>query len=232
MQVPNQMFIDGNWTTGSAIDHLEIIDPATEEKIDSVPSATVTDLNHALTAADQSWKQWREVDEPAFRAKLKELENKWILEGNKSEVEIAQSKLVLLGAKSPILTWAEWKAQFNPDLNSETGASDLSRVFPSSVAPSNALEESSWKSFSLSEVEVKTLVNEAPEELRRRFSANGKASSIKYMSLEFSSATINRAWFNSELFRSRFWKLSDMTNQKTCPYDVVSLLDKNYFMPI
>jgi hypothetical protein len=156
-------------------------------------------------------KQWREVDEPAFREKLKEIENKWILEGNKNEVEIAQSKIVLLGAKSPILTWAEWNAQFNPDLNSETGASDLSRVFPSTVAPTNALEESSWRSFSLSEAEIKTLVNEAPEELRRRFSANGKESSIKSMTLEFTSAAINRSWFDSELFRSRFWKLSDAT---------------------
>lgn len=154
-------------------------------------------------------KKWREIDEPAFRARLQELENQWVLEGNKNEVEIAQSKLVLLGAKSPILTWAEWQAQFNPDLNSETGISDLSRVFPTSIAPSNALEEGAWKSFSLSEAEVNLLVNEAPEELRRRFSASGKASSIKSMALEFSSAAINRSWFDSELFRSRFWKLSD-----------------------
>ncbi len=121
---------------------------------------------------------------------------------------IAQNKVVILGAKSPILTWADWQAQFNPDLASETGT-NLSRVFPSSFEPSNALEENSWKPFRLSETEVNALIKEAPEELRKRFSATGKVSSIKNMTLEFSSAIINRSWLDSEVFRSHFWQLSD-----------------------
>ncbi|GJL59738.1 MAG: hypothetical protein NPIRA03_25950 [Nitrospirales bacterium] len=154
-------------------------------------------------------KRWREIDEPAFRAKLKDLDNQWILEGYKNEVNIARSQYQNLGAKSPTITWDEWKGCFNQDLDSETNAQDNFTVFPSSFTPSNALEEGSWNPFSLSETEIKALVNEAPADLRKRFSADGKVSSMKSVTLEFSSAAIKRSWFDSEIFRARFWRLSD-----------------------
>ncbi|HSF09916.1 MAG TPA: hypothetical protein VLA60_10900 [Nitrospirales bacterium] len=163
-------------------------------------------------AEDESEKtQWREVDEPAFRAKLKDLDNQWILEGYKNEVNIARSQYQNLGAKSPTITWEEWKGSFNQDLDSETTAQDNFTVFPSSFTPSNALEEGSWNPFSLSEAEINILVNEAPADLRERFSADGKVSTMKSVTLEFSSAAIKRSWFDSEIFRSRFWRLSDST---------------------
>ncbi len=163
-------------------------------------------------AEDESEKkQWREVDEPAFRAKLKNLDNQWILEGYKNEVNIARSQYQNLGAKSPTMTWDEWKGCFNQDLDSETNAQDNFTVFPSSFTPSNALEEGSWNPFSLSEAEIKSLVQEAPEDLRKRFLADGTVSSMKSVTLEFSSAAIKRSWFDSEIFRSRFWRLSDST---------------------
>ncbi|MDR4482985.1 MAG: hypothetical protein R3B95_07085 [Nitrospirales bacterium] len=156
-------------------------------------------------------KHWREVDEPAFRAKLKDLDNQWILEGYKNEVNIARSQYQNLGAKSPTTTWDEWKGCFNQDLDSETNAQDNFTVFPSSFTPSNALEEGSWNPFALSEAEIKTLVNEAPAELRKRFSVEGTVSTKKSVTLEFSSAAIKRSWFDSEIFRARFWRLSDST---------------------
>ncbi|WP_447963199.1 hypothetical protein [Nitrospira sp. Ecomares 2.1] len=163
-------------------------------------------------AEDESEKKrWREVDEPAFRAKLKDLDNQWILEGYKNEVNIARSQYQNLGAKSPSMTWDEWKGSFNQDLDSETNAQDNFTVFPSSFTPSNALEEGSWNPFSLSQAEINMLVNEAPADLRTRFSAEGAVSSKKSVTLEFSSAAIKRSWFDSEIFRSRFWRLSDST---------------------
>jgi succinate-semialdehyde dehydrogenase/glutarate-semialdehyde dehydrogenase len=56
------MYIDGEWTLSSDGALLDIIDPATEEKIDTVPVATVADLDRALAAAARGWKTWREVD--------------------------------------------------------------------------------------------------------------------------------------------------------------------------
>jgi len=159
---------------------------------------------------DESEKQqWRDIDEPAYLEKLQELENEWILDGFKNEVEIARETLLRLGAKSPILTWADWRTQFNPDISSETDPNDQSQVFLSCFMPENALEDDCWRPFSLSEAEVKSLIGEASADLRERYSVDGKETSIKSMSLEFSSAAIKRPWFDPQVFKSRFWKLRD-----------------------
>ncbi len=62
MHVPNQMYIDGTWTHASDGATLDIVDPATEETVDTVPVATTEDLERALDAADRAWKTWRETD--------------------------------------------------------------------------------------------------------------------------------------------------------------------------
>lgn len=62
MKSPNLMYIDGEWTPASDNATLDIIDPATEEAIDTVPVATEADVDRALAAADRAWKTWREVD--------------------------------------------------------------------------------------------------------------------------------------------------------------------------
>ena len=100
------------------------------------------------------------------RAELDALQAQWIIAGHKNEVEAAQSKVVSLGARSPMQTWAEWNSRFNREIDTLTGASDNFTVFPSLFSPSNALEEGAWKPFKLSEQEVKVLLNEAPAELR------------------------------------------------------------------
>ena len=62
MSIPNLMYIDGEWVPASDGATLDIIDPATEEKVDTIPVATEADLDRALDAADRAWKEWREVD--------------------------------------------------------------------------------------------------------------------------------------------------------------------------
>ena len=60
--VPHDLYIDGEWRGASDGVRLDLIDPATEERIDSVPRATAADLDAALAAAARAWKEWREVD--------------------------------------------------------------------------------------------------------------------------------------------------------------------------
>ena len=62
MQVRNDMYIGGQWTPASDGARREIINPATEEAVDSVPVATAADLDRALEAAERAWRAWREVD--------------------------------------------------------------------------------------------------------------------------------------------------------------------------
>ncbi|MDH4195619.1 MAG: hypothetical protein OEV70_15890, partial [Nitrospirota bacterium] len=131
------------------------------------------------------------------------------------------------------LTWDDWRSKMMPLIDQVTGAQDNFGVWPSSFTPSNALEEGSWLPFSLSEAEVNALINEAPAELRERFSADGKVSSVKSVTLEFSSAAISRPWFVSDVFQARFWRFTDATklisNGSTppsgdCPAYVVAIV--------
>ena len=62
MNVPHDMYIDGKWSAGSSGERIDIIDPATEQVVDSVPKANDADLDQALTSADRAWRTWREVD--------------------------------------------------------------------------------------------------------------------------------------------------------------------------
>lgn len=62
MPLPNLLYIDGEWRPSSDGATLPIIDPATEEQVDTVPVATAQDLDSALDAAECGWKAWREVD--------------------------------------------------------------------------------------------------------------------------------------------------------------------------
>ena len=157
-------------------------------------------------------QRWRDVDEPAQRAELDALQAQWIIAGNKNEVEAAQSKVVNLGARSPIQTWNEWSSRFNREIDTLTGAVDNFTVFPTLFSPSNALEEGAWKPFKLSAEEVKVLLNEAPAELRQRYAADSATSSVASVTFEFSSAAILRPWFASEALRARFWRFADPGN--------------------
>ena len=59
---PHDLYVDGAWTPAADGARMDIIDPATEEPVDSVPVATPTDLDRALAAAERGWKLWRETD--------------------------------------------------------------------------------------------------------------------------------------------------------------------------
>lgn len=178
-------------------------------------------------------RQWQDIDEPAMRAELDALNARWILEGNKNEVESAQSKVVSLGAKSPILTLNEWKSRFNQGIDTLTDASNNSTVYPSFFAPSNALDEGAWMPFKLSEDEIKVLLQQAPAELRDRYAAEDVVSSVKSLTFEFSSAVIVRPWFVSNVFNARFWRFQGATEvvsngatprSGTCPAYVTSIV--------
>jgi len=65
------MYIEGAWTPASDGARMDVIDPATEAVIDSVPVATVDDLERALAAADRAWRSWREVDAWTRSARLR-----------------------------------------------------------------------------------------------------------------------------------------------------------------
>jgi len=55
------LFIDGRWQKAFSGKTIDVIDPATEEKIGTVAQAGVEDLDRALAAAEKGFAAWRKV---------------------------------------------------------------------------------------------------------------------------------------------------------------------------
>jgi len=62
MSVARELYIDGQWVAAADGERMDVVDPATEAVVDSVPVATPADVERALAAAERAWRQWREVD--------------------------------------------------------------------------------------------------------------------------------------------------------------------------
>jgi len=71
MMIPSKMYIDGAWVDASDGAVIDVINPADESVVHTVPVATEADLDRALAAADRAWKAWREVDAWTRSAKLR-----------------------------------------------------------------------------------------------------------------------------------------------------------------
>jgi len=56
------MLIDGEWLDATGRAAIDIINPATEETIDAVPVASLSDIDRALAAASRAFASWRETD--------------------------------------------------------------------------------------------------------------------------------------------------------------------------
>src|ERR1700722_8811180 len=58
------LFIDGSWSGAGGSSAIDILNPATGDRIGKVENATHADLDKALAAADRAFKSWSKV--PAF----------------------------------------------------------------------------------------------------------------------------------------------------------------------
>ncbi len=170
---------------------------------------TAADLT-ATSAEPDEKLDWLHATGPRLRRELAELLQAWMFDGFKDEIETAQMQVATLGARSPSLTWAEWRANFNPDLDSLHDASDGVRVMPCGFSPANAVADDAWRGFTLSASEVSALIREAPPAwLTTMLGSATPPSGNQAMGFEFSSAAIVRPWFDPSLFKARFWKFSE-----------------------
>jgi acyl-CoA reductase-like NAD-dependent aldehyde dehydrogenase len=53
------MYINGQFTTGHAKEHYPIINPATEDTLDTVPRGTLADTHNAVAAAKTAFPEWK-----------------------------------------------------------------------------------------------------------------------------------------------------------------------------
>jgi succinate-semialdehyde dehydrogenase / glutarate-semialdehyde dehydrogenase len=58
----SEMLIGGEWRAAAAREELQIVNPATEEVVDSVPAASADDVALAVATASQAFPDWSRVD--------------------------------------------------------------------------------------------------------------------------------------------------------------------------
>src|SRR6516164_5061356 len=63
------LFIDGEWRSAKDGATLEVVDPASEEPIGSIPRATPADIEDALQAAARGFETWKRVP-PFYRSEV------------------------------------------------------------------------------------------------------------------------------------------------------------------
>ena len=66
---PEQMYIDGEWVHGSGAETIDVVNPATEREVATVPKGTREDAKRALDSAVRAQKRWEELP-PLERASL------------------------------------------------------------------------------------------------------------------------------------------------------------------
>ncbi len=55
------LFIDGTWGPAAAGRTIDVVNPATGDKLGTVPHAAISDLDRALEAADKGFRTWRKI---------------------------------------------------------------------------------------------------------------------------------------------------------------------------
>jgi acyl-CoA reductase-like NAD-dependent aldehyde dehydrogenase len=68
-----EMLIAGERETARSGEEIEVVNPATEETLESVPSAGPDDVDRAVQAAATAFREWREVDAEERAAKIRAL---------------------------------------------------------------------------------------------------------------------------------------------------------------
>jgi succinate-semialdehyde dehydrogenase/glutarate-semialdehyde dehydrogenase len=55
------LYVDGEWTEGTSGERSDVIDPATERVLGTVPHASTADLDRAVAAAERGFETWRNL---------------------------------------------------------------------------------------------------------------------------------------------------------------------------
>ncbi len=149
---------------------------------------------------------WRDMEEPALRQKINHLLDEWLRDGFKEKVERHQLVEQSSAARQPSRVWTEWKTSFMQDIDMLTDPNQI-KYAATGFLPYNILDLDDWISFTLTQTEIDSLVEQAPVELRKIFGSNFAEHNIEEITFECRSAAITRGWFHSELFKSRLWRL-------------------------
>src|SRR5262250_181461 len=66
-RLSGKLFVDGNWVASAATTQLEVIEPATEDRVGAIAEATDAEIDQAIEIAGRARRQWCAQD-PRSRA--------------------------------------------------------------------------------------------------------------------------------------------------------------------
>ncbi len=164
-------------------------------------------LSGELSEDPAEHQQWTDTDEPALRAAIDAATSAWDTLGQRAEIEKALEEERNTAFRDPRRRWAEWSNAFNPDIDMAT-AGDGGRYAPTGFSPRNFAERDGWLTFDMSAAEMRALVEQAPDGLKRVLD-DDRGSSIEHVSFEYRSVALVRPWFHPEALTSRIWRSSD-----------------------
>ncbi|SEL89157.1 hypothetical protein SAMN05216359_1229 [Roseateles sp. YR242] len=154
--------------------------------------------------ADEAARQAWLFNEPVLKAAVDKALEDWRLAGHRNEVEEAQARIDALTQRAPVTQWHDW------DLRSRRGVGSVADLtgqpfWPAYISPANACEVG-WQRMVLTRGEVEALQASAPAEMKARLGAGSATLAVEQLQFEFTSAKLQRPWFDGEVFSARFWR--------------------------
>ncbi|MGW4333536.1 aldehyde dehydrogenase family protein [Rhodococcus koreensis] len=97
------LYVDGKWTTSTSDERIDVVNPATEERIGDVPAGSAEDVDLAVAAAKGALEQWSRI-EPSARA---ELVSRLADELERRQDEITDLVVAEVGTPRRVARWAQ-----------------------------------------------------------------------------------------------------------------------------
>ena len=165
-------------------------------------------LNLQLSETVAENEQKRELAK--LQKEKAENEALWSAGGLRQETEKHLEFRQKVLSSSPLMAWARMKEKCQADLSVQ---SDLTGgTFATTVLfPSDVLSQE-WCSIQVGEEEVAALLEQASPDIRKRLTS-AYTDPILSFSFDYRSVGVQRPWFDSDLFKSRMWRLPVTSNR-------------------
>ncbi|MCQ2123185.1 MAG: leucine-rich repeat domain-containing protein [Fibrobacter sp.] len=177
-------------------------------------------INNSLNLAES--KEEREAilaELERARQNLQTINQDWLTNGHKLEVETAIKNIELYAASQPEVYRKNLTDSFDTEIdtktNGEKGTFATTYLYPS------GFEKEEWDCLYLSGEEVKELYENAPDNIKALCDDNVNLDKISEVSIEYRSVRVERPWLNTKFLESRNWYFP-----KTSEFNQISYADE------
>ncbi len=139
------------------------------------------------------------------KSQLADIQRDWTLFGHKERIEEALNIFENSLITNPNTFWKKLKDSFNPDidLRARAGKDYYATTY---IFPTSFIDEK-WDTVSIYGRELSELYKSAPDEIKSICKDNREVSDISLIKMEYRSVRVERPWFNSNIFKSRQWRM-------------------------